>query len=433
MKKLLLLLFVISFSSLLNAQDYTSIDVGPILDDFKALDAPDTSKLILQKGDHLAICGDSITEQKMYSLIIETYLTVCEPELDIKVRQYGWSGETAPGFLARMENDCLRFKPTVATTCYGMNDHRYLPYSEEIGKEYYNSMLAIVKQFKNNGTRVILGSPGCVGKKPWWQGAPKITTKALNLNLLNLRNMDIEIAAEQNITFADVYLPMFKAIYKAQTLYGSDFKVVGDDGVHPDWAGHLIMAYSFLKAMGLDGRIGTIDVDIQSGKASAGDGHKVLSSNDGIITIESSRYPFCDKGAPDQHGSSRAGMNLVPFNELLNKLILKVNNTSANRYKVVWGDFENIYSADQLKRGVNLAADFAENPFTGPFEKVTEAVKKKQEYETKQIKSLFHGPEGQVDMGVVVKLTEKVRKELVDDIARAFKPVKHSIKIIAVD
>ena len=82
---------------------------------------------MLRPNDRLAICGDSITEQKKYSRIIETYLTVCTPELNISIRQYGWSGETAPGFLARMTNDCLRFQPSVATTCYGMNDHGYRP------------------------------------------------------------------------------------------------------------------------------------------------------------------------------------------------------------------------------------------------------------------------------------------------------------------
>ena len=80
--------------------------------------APEPTAPVLQKGDRLAICGDSITEQKMYSRIIETYLTVAQPQLAISVRQFGWSGETASGFLARMTNDCLRFKPTVATTCY---------------------------------------------------------------------------------------------------------------------------------------------------------------------------------------------------------------------------------------------------------------------------------------------------------------------------
>src|SRR5215831_491023 len=104
------------------------IDVKPVpagLEQFHLLKAPQPSELLLRPGDRLAICGDSITEQKMYSRLMEDYLTMCVPQLEVSVRQYGWSGERAPGFLARMTNDCLRFHPTIATTCYGMNDHEY--------------------------------------------------------------------------------------------------------------------------------------------------------------------------------------------------------------------------------------------------------------------------------------------------------------------
>jgi hypothetical protein len=85
------------------------------------LQAPATARLLLQKGARLAICGDSITEQRMYSRIIENYLTACTPELKVAVRQIGWGGERADGFLKRMTNDCLRFHPPIATTSYGMN------------------------------------------------------------------------------------------------------------------------------------------------------------------------------------------------------------------------------------------------------------------------------------------------------------------------
>src|ERR1043165_1672685 len=135
---------------------------------FEPKKAPAPKGLTLKKGDRLAICGDSITEQKMYSRIMETYLTVAAPELNVTVRQYGWSGETAPGFLARMTNDCLRFKPTIATTCYGMNDHGYRPYEERIGQTYRDKSTAIVEAFEAHGARVIQGSPGCVGKVPGW-------------------------------------------------------------------------------------------------------------------------------------------------------------------------------------------------------------------------------------------------------------------------
>src|SRR6266404_4827025 len=157
-----------------------------LLEKYYPTQAPKTSGLILKKGDRLAICGDSITEQKMYSRIMEDYLTMCVPELQNEVRQYGWSGERAPGFLARMTNDCLRFKPTVATTCYGMNDHEYRPYEEKIGQVYRENSAAIVEAFEANGVRVIQGSPGCVGKLPPWVKTNNWITEDLNLNLCRL-------------------------------------------------------------------------------------------------------------------------------------------------------------------------------------------------------------------------------------------------------
>src|SRR3954453_4873726 len=165
---LLLVVFAGSFNTGLAAPALETKPNSPCLERFHPLKAPKPSGLLLKKGDRLAICGDSITEQKMYSRMMETYLTVCMPEYNISVRQYGWSGEKAAGFLARMTNDCLRFKPTIATTCYGMNDHEYRPYEPRIGETYRTNTIAIVESFKNHGARVVLGSPGCVGGKvPW--------------------------------------------------------------------------------------------------------------------------------------------------------------------------------------------------------------------------------------------------------------------------
>ena len=115
----------------------------PYFSKFEPEKAPAPAGLLLQTGDRLAIIGDSITEQRMYSRIIETYLTVCVPELKITARQFGWSGETAEGFLHRMTNDCLRFKPAVATLCYGMNDHRYRAYDEATGQWYRDNYSAV--------------------------------------------------------------------------------------------------------------------------------------------------------------------------------------------------------------------------------------------------------------------------------------------------
>jgi len=428
--KCLLAVVLISVAPLLAGQ-WESLPSDPYFAPFKPLKAPPTEGLLLKPGDRLAICGDSITEQKMYSRIMETYLTVCVPQLDVTVRQFGWSGERAPGFLARMENDTLRFEPTIATTCYAMNDHRYQPYEEEYGRVYREASLAIIRKFKERGVRVIQGAAGTVGKMPSWVKQARGTVNDLNLSLLEFRNIDVRLAEAEEVAFADVFLPMLIQGFEAQKRYGDDYMIAGKDGVHPGWAGHLVMAYAFLKAMGLDGQIATITVDLAQNQATASTGHRVLSARGGGVALESRRYPFCATGSLDSDGSIRSGMALVPFNEELNRFMLVVKNAPAGRYRVTWGDASKRYDATQLAKGINLAADFEVNPFSEAFKQVDEAVARKQAYETRQVKMLFHGPEGHTDMDATAALTEKTRAPLVAAVETAFVPVRHIIRIEA--
>ena len=430
-QRLSLSLLALAAASSIAFADLAPLPADPYFAPFKPLAAPKPVGLQLLKGDRLAICGDSITEQKMYGRIMETYLTVCVPELEVTVRQYGWSGEKAPGFLARLTNDVLRFHPTIATTCYGMNDHRYQPFIEEIGQEYRANSQAILRSFKANGARVIQGSPGTVGKMPSWVKSAKGNINDLNLGLLELRNIGVQLAGEEQVGFADVYLPMLVEGFRAQKEFGADYMISGKDGVHPGWAGQLVMAYAFLKAMGLDGNIGTITVDLADGSATASTGHRVLSAGKNEVQLESTRYPFCATGPTTDDGSIRSGMALVPFNEELNRLTLVVRNATAPRYRVTWGDANKSYSAVDLEKGVNLAADLPANPFSDAFNRVDDAVAKKQAYETRQVKELFHGPEGKADMDATAALTEKVRAPLAAAIRRALKPVKHTVRIEA--
>jgi lysophospholipase L1-like esterase len=411
---------------------------------FNPAKAPPTPKLLLKAGDRLAICGDSITEQKMYSRIMEDYLTMCVPELNVTVRQYGWSGERAPGFLKRMTNDCLRFHPTIATTCYGMNDHEYRSYEPRIGTTYEENSIAIVDAFKAAGTRVVLGSPGCVGKKPMWSQTREATIDDLNSNLCTLRNIDIEIAQKEHIGFADVFWPMIGAGSEAESRYGTNYAIAGKDGVHPGWAGHTVMAYAFLKGLGLDGELGKFAVDLGKDKMTASRGHEVLIGNPGEFRIRSSRYPFCaclpdwqtntsypvcGKDDVESDHSIRSGMTLVPFNEELNRFVLIGKNGKAKRYRVTWGSESRSYTSEDLAKGINLAAEFPMNPFTEAFAKVDAAVIAKQTFETKQIKQLFHGSRAKTEMEEVVTESEKERQPLADAIRASFVPLEHTIKI----
>jgi hypothetical protein len=189
------------------------------------------------------------------------------------------------------------------------------------------------------------------------------------------------------------------------------------------------MAHVFLKAFGLDGQIGVFEVDLAGGRATVSLGHELEGFQDGELRIRSVRYPFCATGDAASDDSIRSAMTLVPFNEELNRLILRVRNAFGMRYRVTWGEHSRGYSGDALMRGINLAADFPENPFLEAFKRVDEAVAAKQAYETRQVKQLFHGEEGRVDMEAVVALTEKARTRHLSRIQAAFQPVVHTIRI----
>ena len=415
--------------------------------------APQPAGLLLKKGDRLAICGDSITEQKMYSRIMETYLTVCVPELKITTRQYGWGGEQAGGFWRRMTNDCLRFLPTIATTCYGMNDHGYRPYEAKIGATYLSNQLGIVRSFQDNGVRVVLGSPGCVGLNKNWDAA---SVASKNVNLGTLRNLDIDLAEQRSVGFSDVFWPMLVAGWEGRNKYGTNYAIAGGDGVHPGWAGQTVMAYAFLRGLGLGGDIGTYNVDLKSGRATASAGHTIVSSKAGAVQIRSTRYPFCATGDLRSDASIRSAMTLIPFHQDLNRLILVVKNPAAKNYQVTWGTDSRIYPAEHLQQGVNLAEDFVRNPFLDAFKKVDAAVAAKQSYETKQIKSIFHelvsgkfktadeikdpeiktlfalqGADGKFNRDQMAAETEKTRAPLAAAVQSAFVPVTHTIFIEA--
>ncbi|MGA2244142.1 MAG: SGNH/GDSL hydrolase family protein [Verrucomicrobiota bacterium] len=414
------------------AADYEQKPNDPYFIKLNPRRAPAPGPLILKQGDRLAIIGDSITEQRMYSRIMETYLTVCVPELKITTRQFGWSGETAEGFLHRMTNDCLRFHPTVATTCYGMNDHKYRPFDMENEQWYADNSSAIVRSLKDAGAVVVLGSPGCVGKVPGWTKSDVYSLDELNINLCAFRDCDIALAKELQAPFADVYWNLFKAGYAGKTRYGQDYSINGRDGVHPGWAGHLVMAYSFLRAMGLDGDIGTLTADLGAQTATATAGHTVDSFKDNRLTVTSTKYPFCAGGATNSDASLRSGATLIPFFQELSRFNLIVKNGGALQYNIVWGGTTNMYTSEQLAAGVNLAADFVDNPFCETFRRVDEAVAVKQAYETRQIKEVFHSKKAEADMEQAVAATEAERAPLAQAIADAMTPVTHSILIQAV-
>ena len=342
-------------------------------------------------GARVAVIGDSITEQRLYSKYVEAYLLACSGVPDVKVFQFGWSGETASGFAARLENDLGVFKPTVATLCYGMNDGGYQPWKDAIGASYESNMRKVIKQLDAAGVKsIVVGSPGAVDDhffRPGQMMGDQPAHAAYNDTLAHLRDIDRKLAAEYKQRFADVHQPMIDTMRKAQAALGPQYAVCGGDGFHPGQNGQLIMAYAFLKGLGVDGSIGEVHVDMKS-SSTATEGHKVVGGGSGKVELESTRWPFCFDGGPQSPGGTRSITPFLPFNDDLNRFTLKVANLDAPKARVTWGNKSLEFTKDQLTSGVNLAAAFDATPFDGPFKQLVDSIAVKQAFETYMIKQM---------------------------------------------
>src|SRR6516225_9941333 len=120
---------------------------------------------LIHDGDRVVFLGDSITEQRLYTTYIEAYALTRYPHWKLSFRNVGWGGDTswlrqrshpdeAKLFAADeetqqkmveksvgrgLERDVLPLKPTFVTVKFGMNDHSYQPFREDIFRAYVRS------------------------------------------------------------------------------------------------------------------------------------------------------------------------------------------------------------------------------------------------------------------------------------------------------
>jgi lysophospholipase L1-like esterase len=318
----------------------------------------------------LAICGDSITAEHQYTAFMEDYLLMCQPTPSLDVAQFGWAGETSQGFFARLDSDLMPFKPTVVTLCYGMNDGAYTALTDQIANTYRQNQTNLVETLKKNGVRtIVIGSPKCVDTF-YYKTRNGADAATYNQTLSALADIDKDIAAKEGVGYADIYATFTAAMQKTKARYGDNFNIAGGDGVHPDYNGSFVIAYAFLKALGCDGNIGTLTVDLKSNQTTGSPGHEIVSFQNGMLTVKSTRYPYCF-GHND--GIEQIQKD-ISFNDELNRFLLVVHGLTTPKARITWGKDSKEYAAADLDKGINLAVEFQDNPFSNQFSTVGNAV-----------------------------------------------------------
>jgi lysophospholipase L1-like esterase len=336
------------------------------------------AELKLRANDRVVIAGDSIATQHHYTAYLAAYLLMCQPAENLRVITVAQSGDTAWGFYGRTY-DAARFKPDVVVTCFGMNDGGYVPPEPATLNAFREGLLNAVADLQKSAgpRRMFVGSSIYVDPEAYGNGAADY-----NNTLALIRDIARETAAACKTDFVDLHGPMRDALYALRERY-PDYKFGGKDGFHPSRAGHLVMAYEFLVATGCDGKIGSIQWDVERGVATASAGHRVIASSKDEVALESRRYPFCFTGPEESADATRGVLHYLPFNQKLNRFELSVGGAAGKRWKLTWGVKSKVFDGAELERGINLAAEFAdETPFHKPFARVEQAIREQQKFET---------------------------------------------------
>jgi hypothetical protein len=395
--------------------------------------------LLVQPNDVIAVCTEVFPQQRMVSVDIADYLLMCQPVKGVRVIQAGLRRESVEAFMKRAENDLTPLHPTIILTCFGADNGRHATDSRSLTYYQPTYQAMAIRNLKKTGARtIVIGSSVCADS--FYLHNNPAEAAVWNQNLAAFRDADRQVAEKEGVLFADIYSPMLDAMAKMKALYGEKYRFASNDSwdQYPMAGGQLVMAYAMLKALGCDGAIGTITLDLAANTAEATPGHKILSVQNGTIEVESTRYPFCFQGNPEKPESTSGVIRCFPFNDELNRYLLVVKGVTAPKVKVTWGAESREFSGAELGKGINLADSFAAHtPFDANFAKVEAAVWVQQEPQSLFMESFFHNipnlkkmaPEQAeaVDrLGAAIIAQDRSRNEAA---AALVLPVRHTLKV----
>jgi lysophospholipase L1-like esterase len=348
---------------------------------------------LVKDGDRVVFLGDSITEQRLYTTYIEAYALTRHPGWRLSFRNVGWGGDTSwlrqrthPDEKALfaadeaaqqkmvedsvgrgLSRDVLPLKPTVVTVKFGMNDHSYQPFREDIFRAYVRSQDEIAKELKAHGARVAFLTPQPIEDK-----RPDPDKDARNESLRKFSDGLKEVCSRDGATFVDQFDP-YMAIMLRERASNPAVVIGGGDAVHPGPIGHTVMAWAILKGLGATPLVSKAEVDYATKKATASSCRiESLKTGDGVMS-----FVRLDEALPmPLDPRAEAAVKLAPVLEDLNLYELRVTGLPTGSYELsIDGELATKASAEELARGVNLAT--RAGPITRQAQDVLDLVFKK--------------------------------------------------------
>jgi lysophospholipase L1-like esterase len=205
--------------------------------------------MVINQNSRILFTGDSITDcgrdrndfhsLSGYNKIINDYIQLFYPELNVSVFNRGISGDTTKMLLAKIEKDINDTKPDIVSVLIGINDvwRRYdsnIATSVEEFAENYIKILTVIKKHTSN---IIILEPFLIPSDE----KKNIFREDLDPKINKLR--------EISRLFKTEYIPL-DGIFWELSIEDNPL-IYSADGVHPLYKGNCVIAQQWLKKTNL--------------------------------------------------------------------------------------------------------------------------------------------------------------------------------------
>lgn len=206
--------------------------------------------LELRKGDRIVFLGNTMAERMQLFNHFETMLVAAFPDLDLVVRNLGWSADTItlqprPLNFGDAAAHLKEQRPDVILAFFGLNESFAgadgLPAFER-DLDSYLGALADGRYSANGPTRIALVSP--MAQEQVARLAGYIDVKARNADIARYTETMRRVAAKRRVTFVDLFTPTAAIILRG----GEPLTI---NGIHVNDRGDAVVGEMLFAALGL--------------------------------------------------------------------------------------------------------------------------------------------------------------------------------------
>lgn len=327
-------------------------------------------------GERVVFWGDSITHGGLYTKMLADFYLTRYPDRVVRFYNAGVAGDNAGAAMMRFEDDVQRWRPTVVTVMFGMNDSwrdMYDPvkmvdpkYKAAVSirektcfDTYAGNMTKLVQRVRKDApqARLMVLTPTPYDETAVQKGAkPTPALKGTVAALKRFSDFGRKTAEETGSELVD-WNSSYQELVRTEQRRNPEFSFVRVDRVHPAAPGHLFMTYEFLKAQGATNPVSDVAV-------SAADGRILKSVNaevcDFAKTTDGCAFTVLERALPwPIQKDAESALPLARILEDLNRETIAVKGLEKGARYALFIDGESVgeWTAGELGFGVNLASN----------------------------------------------------------------------------